>query len=301
MTLREALSRVLGQAGSAPVHTELRPAQVVERARRRSAVLLAWRTLAATAATAAVVLGVVITPMVPSWDERPVPMASGTRTAVGETRPPPPTGPETSPRPDPMPGTRGTESAQPADPEPDDATDGPTRQPDDSSSTATGGPRGDETPAGESQETTRSWETAPKRGPGTATAQQPARLTDIRIAPHEGFDRVVFEYSRRGLPAYEVRYGQPEQPGKGQPVDLLGGTSLEVVFTHTTGARGGSYDGPANLTPSLTRLLEVECLGGFENVRTVGVGISGDARAPFRVLTLPGPPRIVIDVAHPAG
>ena len=141
--------------------------------------------------------------------------------------------------------------------------------------------------------------TEPKSGTGTATAQEPATLVAVRVAAHDTYDRVVFEY-RHGVPAYEVAYGPVNQPGSGKRAELRGARSLEVITRDTTGVRGGSLAGtPTNWTFQLPSVVQVNHLGSFEGVGQAGIGVATDALVAFRVFTLADPGRLVIDVAHP--
>ncbi len=126
----------------------------------------------------------------------------------------------------------------------------------------------------------------------------------VRAGRNAGYDRVVFEFS--GLaPAYQVTYvdGVREDPSD-RPVSLDGDAFLLVVMpggtldttsqvTDPTTAR--SYTGPRRIRPNLDAVEEIAAAGDFEGVLSFGIGI--DERAPFRVLRLTGPGRIVVDVA----
>src|SRR5574341_184181 len=78
-------------------------------------------------------------------------------------------------------------------------------------------------------------------------------------------------------------------------------TRLEARFPYydlrvkTAGTE--TYTGPLELKPALPSLLEAERTGDFEGVFTWVLGLS--EATDFRVTTLDGPPRLVIDVAHP--
>jgi hypothetical protein len=69
--------------------------------------------------------------------------------------------------------------------------------------------------------------TVPVEEPGSAS--ETALLTHVRVARHEGFDRVVFEF-RNMLPGYRVEYveGPLAEDGSGNPVELEGSASLVV-------------------------------------------------------------------------
>jgi hypothetical protein len=129
-----------------------------------------------------------------------------------------------------------------------------------------------------------------------------ALLTDIRAARHPGFDRLVFVFSNV-VPGYDVRY--VERPvradGSGAVVRVAGAFVAQVRLEPALDADLSkpsvplTYAGPRRFVPSAAVVKEVVRIGGFEGVLTWAVGT--DRRAPFRVLTLEGPPRLVLDVA----
>lgn len=287
MTVREVLARVFGEAGSAPVETELRPSEVVERARRGRRVTLAWRGLAGAGATAAVVVAAVIAPgLVQQSGQGPIPAASGPGIASSE---------------------RAPESAhlQSGSGEPSPTTEtGPPVETGQAEPPATERERTAEPPPQREEPPTASWDVSPKRGAGSATARQPARLSEVRVGRHPPYDRVVYEFGSDALPEYEVRYldegQQPRSPGSGRPVEMAGDNTLEVTFRQT---RNAGLDDTA-LSPGHPVVREVRYLGGFEQAHTAAIGVLGDAQGDklgFRVITLEDPARIVIDVAKPSG
>jgi hypothetical protein len=129
-----------------------------------------------------------------------------------------------------------------------------------------------------------------------------ALLTGVRAAPHDGYDRVVFEF-RNGVPGYDIGY--VERPvradGSGEPVAVAGGAVLLVRMEPaldadlTQESAPLTYTGPVRLHPATTAVAELVRTGGFEAVLTWAVGV--DEKRPFRATRLEGPPRIVIDVA----
>ena len=135
----------------------------------------------------------------------------------------------------------------------------------------------------------------------SATISETALLTDVRSARQEGYDRVVFEFSN-GVPGYDVGY--VERPvvadGSGDEVAVEGGAvlrirmepALDADLTQESAPR--TYTGPVRFSPDTAVVDELVRTGGFEAVLTWAAGI--DTKRPFRVTTLAGPPRIVIDV-----
>jgi hypothetical protein len=130
-----------------------------------------------------------------------------------------------------------------------------------------------------------------------AGAQSAPTLVAVRAGRHAGFDRVVFEF-RGPVPATRrVRYvDQLVQDGSGKPVSLAGGADLEVVFqgANAHDDRGMPTVSPRRFSPGFTALKEVAQVGDFEAVVSYGLGV--DRRRPFKVSTLSGPSRLVIDV-----
>ncbi len=128
-----------------------------------------------------------------------------------------------------------------------------------------------------------------------------AHMTDVRVARHEGYDRVVFTFAN-GLPGYDVGY--VERPviadGSGEEVSVYGAAVLRVRMEPaldadlTKAAAPRTYTGPNRFSPDGAVVSELVRTGGFEAVLVWAVGVDGER--PFRVTTLTEPPRIVIDL-----
>jgi hypothetical protein len=134
-----------------------------------------------------------------------------------------------------------------------------------------------------------------RRSPGSAPV-----VTSIRAAHHPGFDRVTVRL-RGGAPGFDVRYvSRLVRDPSGNPIDLLGPASLEFVLLPANGHNPNT--GASTITTRrrtrwrLGQLRETAVIGDFEAVFTLGVGLQ--RRAPFRVLTLRQPTRIVVDIRH---
>lgn len=132
------------------------------------------------------------------------------------------------------------------------------------------------------------------------TSRRTALLTDVRVALHEGYDRVVFAFTG-AAPGYDVRYvPRPlHEDGSGRVVDVAGAF---VVAVRMQGALDAdlslpsaprTYTGPLRLQPGTSEVAELARIGGFEGVLTWAVGLRD--RVDFRVTTLASPPRLVID------
>jgi hypothetical protein len=126
------------------------------------------------------------------------------------------------------------------------------------------------------------------------------QVTGIRVGHHRGFDRVVLDLSGKA-PGFRVRYVTTlRHDGSGTPVDLLGPVSLRVVLdpadAHNPNTGRNTLRTPARTKWRLDQIRETALIGDFEAVVTLGVGL--DHRAPFRVMTLSNPTRIVVDIKH---
>ena len=152
----------------------------------------------------------------------------------------------------------------------------------------------------------------PLAGAGTelvtaaAGSEEIALLNRVALGRHEGYDRVVFQF-RNALPGYRIEYVEPplHEDGSGAPVDVDGSAFLLVRmerasgFDLETGEGQLVYDGPRRIggaQAGTSTVREVVRTGDFEAVLSWAVGV-GD-RVDFRVLTLAGPPRLVVDVRN---
>lgn len=137
--------------------------------------------------------------------------------------------------------------------------------------------------------------TAPLRGERTGTGYP--TLRNVRWAAHDGYDRIVFDFSG-GTPGYDIRYGTLTGEGTGTPIALAGSADLVVRFS-TARAHTDDYTPTyrlRTLDPGLTSLKQVKFGGDFEGYVSAGLGLREVAG--FRVSILSGPPRVVIDVGH---
>jgi hypothetical protein len=133
-----------------------------------------------------------------------------------------------------------------------------------------------------------------------ASTTDRAQITDVRVGTHDGYDRVVFEFAS-GLPQTVIDavlpplYADPS----GLPVDVSGTKFLRVVMnggTKVTPAGGVTYAGPTNFEPDFDQLAQLIEAGDFEAVSTWYLGLKTGGC--IRVLTLPDPSRLVIDIEH---
>jgi len=141
-------------------------------------------------------------------------------------------------------------------------------------------------------------------GPFTCTdksggvAGAAATVYDIRIAHHDGYDRLVIGFpTANTMPEYQLTRQAAStflRDASGQPVTLDGSAGIRAVLRNADIAPGA----PTDLKPELPAIREVAQIGNFERVVSYGVGLATPAC--FRVLELSGPTRLVIDVETPA-
>ncbi len=132
-----------------------------------------------------------------------------------------------------------------------------------------------------------------------------ALLTDLRVARHAGFDRVVLEFED-ARPAYQVGYADP--PFTDVPGDIVGVAGNAFLTVWATGATTSDWEastdgnlvqtftGPDRLRTGTTNITEVLFVTDFESESEFIIGLA--EVTPFRVLELSDPYRLVIDVRH---
>ena len=129
-----------------------------------------------------------------------------------------------------------------------------------------------------------------------------ALLVDVRLADQGTFDRITFEFEG-GVPGFGVQYVEPPiiADASGLEVDIEGSAFIQIRMEpaagHNPDTGNETYTGGLELTPDLPAIRETERTGDFEAVLTWVLGLSDELN--FRVTTLDGPPRLVVDVAHP--
>src|SRR5437899_6776469 len=137
-------------------------------------------------------------------------------------------------------------------------------------------------------------------GPFTCTdksggvAGAAATVYDVRIAHHDGYDRLVIGFpTSNTMPQYQLTRQATStflRDASGQPVTLDGSAGIRAVLRNADIAPSA----PTDLKPELPAIREVAEIGNFERVVSYGVGLATPAC--FRVLELSGPTRLVIDV-----
>lgn len=126
-------------------------------------------------------------------------------------------------------------------------------------------------------------------------------LVDVRLAAHDGFDRLVLEFEGEGEPGWLVGYvDDASTQGKGDPITVEGDAMLSVAARHTMpDDMTGFYEGPQMIELDGEAIEEVFVDGTFEGQTIVVVGVD-DADNVFRVFPLTEPTRLVVDVEDTA-
>jgi hypothetical protein len=134
-------------------------------------------------------------------------------------------------------------------------------------------------------------------------------LTDVRVGAHDGFDRIVFEFSapkpnpggKAGIPYFEISQAKPpftEDPSD-MPVAVEGDAFVRIVMQGATGYDfdgNPTYDGRRRLTPGFGTLAQAVEAGDFEATMTWILGLSRPTC--WTIQELHGPDRLVIDFHH---
>lgn len=127
----------------------------------------------------------------------------------------------------------------------------------------------------------------------------PSLLTALRVAEHEPYDRVVFEFDG-GVPGYHIEYvDRPVRDcGAGEAQLIAGDAWLEIRFfpANAHDEQGRASVRERELHPKLTNLQEVQRTCDFEAVVTWVLGVKSPNR--YRVVELTDPPRLALDVKH---
>jgi hypothetical protein len=132
-----------------------------------------------------------------------------------------------------------------------------------------------------------------------------ALLSAVRASRHEGYDRVVFEFTAgSSLPGYSVSYVDKPvtEDGSGKEVDVAGDHVVLVRMEHASGvdltkeSAPQTYTGPTRFTPGTPEVTELVRTGDFEGVLSWAIGVHD--KVAFRVLTLDDPARLVVDLQN---
>ncbi|AWB84212.1 hypothetical protein C3E79_06740 [Corynebacterium liangguodongii] len=124
-------------------------------------------------------------------------------------------------------------------------------------------------------------------------------IADVRVGEHEGFDRVVFEFSGEGAPGYVAGYTpKPLQQASGYPIEVAGGAYLEVLIQGTPMSMINPNDELVKAGPMKRAAGNVQGIthgGVFEADTQYFIGL--DKQRPYSLYVLENPTRVVVDVA----
>lgn len=143
----------------------------------------------------------------------------------------------------------------------------------------------------------RSGDSAVRRSGDSAKTSGIAVVTDIRVAGHDMYDRIVFEIEG-DLPANEVKWvtGPVFQCGSGEEVPLPGNATLVVKLSPANGhTESGEATSPGEVAGGQSaNILLAKRICDFEADVQYAVAVKN--RTDFRVSELTGPTRLVVDV-----
>lgn len=133
-----------------------------------------------------------------------------------------------------------------------------------------------------------------QQAPGTELVIQ-----DVRVGRHDGYDRVVFEYSGTGSPGYLTGYNpEPLQQASGLPIEVPGNAYLEIMIHGTPWGLMPTNDdlvGPGPVPGvAVGNIAGVTHGGVFEADTQYFIGL--DRQRPYHVFALQDPPRLVVDI-----
>ena len=159
------------------------------------------------------------------------------------------------------------------------------------------------TVAGEPEDVVGDTSTDEVTSAGFPETGPPSFLSEVRVGEHDGFQRIVFEFSQGVPPSYQIRYvDDPPTAPSGQPADVEGDAYLEITMIPASGVDLSSgdprqlYGGPTEMpgpTPDgvVVELVQAE---DFESRLNWVVGLT--EQVPFAVVTAEDPSRLVVDL-----
>jgi hypothetical protein len=123
---------------------------------------------------------------------------------------------------------------------------------------------------------------------------RPALLRALSVAPHDGFDRAVFEFRER-VPSFQVESvdGPSRACGSGE-AEPSAGSWLEVRFRPAHADEADAAFTAPGRKPRAVRAVEKTCDSG--GVVTWAIGSASSHR--FRAFELADPPRLIVDIEH---
>ena len=129
----------------------------------------------------------------------------------------------------------------------------------------------------------------------------PLQLADLRMAGHDGYDRIVFEYVGNATPELFLDVaGEPYVlDPSGLPVDVAG-SPVYLVNIRGASLRDAEgnvlYTGSTDIEPGLEQIVQLVESGDFEATNNWYLGVNGSTC--LRAFALTDPGRLVIDIEH---
>lgn len=146
-------------------------------------------------------------------------------------------------------------------------------------------------PAGQAE-----WSTSTRQA-GKAGAKA-SILRGMRVGRNAGFDRLVLDFGNDPVPPYHVEYvdSPVRQCGSGEPVPVAGQGWLQVRLrgTQAHDDAGNATVRDRQIVATTPVLREVEIVCDFEGEVEVVMGVQ--TPNPYRVLVVPAPNRLIVDV-----
>ncbi|MFI9487303.1 hypothetical protein ACIG47_13015 [Promicromonospora sp. NPDC052451] len=146
-------------------------------------------------------------------------------------------------------------------------------------------------------------DTRPDTAEPTGEGETFLSVTDVRVARHDGYDRVVFDLdgTGSGRPGWRVEYvDEATDDGSGHAVQVDGDAILRVSLSGTAAPTDSGVEefSGDRIEPEDTESVDkVVYRYWFEGYTTAFLGIDEGER-PFRVFLLENPTRVVVDVQH---
>ncbi len=185
-----------------------------------------------------------------------------------------------SPNPD-----NGLQSAQSQPVEPDDTNDEIIEEKEEEDTVIEGSDPGD------------GWSEHPLEYEPQEIADPPAILTDLRVGSHDGFERVVAEFTGNGPVGWRTVWEHEVfEQGRGEPLEIEGPVFLDVFLRGTsipmTDEDYEVYFEQHN--PRISGGIRAIYDSTFEGTTHIAIGM--DYQRPYRIYTLADPYRVVIDI-----
>jgi len=161
---------------------------------------------------------------------------------------------------------------------------------------AAGAPTDTAPAAGANPQGQAEWSTATREA-GKAGARA-SILRGMRVGRNAGFDRLVLDFGESAVPPYHVEYvDSPVRAcGSGEPVPVAGQGWLKVRLraTQAHDDAGNATVRDRQIVATTPVLREAEIICDFEGEVEVVLGVQ--TPNPYRVLVVPTPNRLIVDV-----